>query len=274
MKTFEIPENSELTSIGSKAFSSSPIENLSIPSKVNDLKNGWCSNLRELRSISISPNNKNYSFLDKEKKIMIGKSDKNSDLFDEIIFACRDIEKAIIGPNIKRICTYAFAECENLSKIEFGENSQLEIINESAFKNCFSLRIIEFPINVETICSSAFHMCTGIQKIIFPENSKLERIETGCFTRSSVETVILPRKVRYIGNASFNLCRSLKAVELLSDFVEVGMRAFLKCQTLFIASFPNAQKVIVSVEAFYSCHSNFCLYTIPKATVNVGRVEK
>lgn len=87
LKSIDIPEHSDLQTIGPKAFSSSPIETFSIPSKLKDLRSGWCCNTRKLNSISISPTNVNYIFLDKEKKIVGCKIDKTSTFYDDLIFA-------------------------------------------------------------------------------------------------------------------------------------------------------------------------------------------
>ena len=46
--------------------------------------------------LSISENNKNFSFLPNQEKIMIGKSNKEQENYDVITFACRDIEIAFI----------------------------------------------------------------------------------------------------------------------------------------------------------------------------------
>lgn len=67
----------------------------------------------KLTSITISPENPNFRYLDKEKKIIIGKSDPNNDIFDTIIVSCHDVSISIIPSTIKYIAPCAFEKCYN-----------------------------------------------------------------------------------------------------------------------------------------------------------------
>ena len=76
---------------------------------------------KELKTVTISPSNKNFKYLDSKGQIIVGKSDKNKEIFSTIIFTNRDIEQATIPSCIKSIKSNAFEYCKQLDKIEIAE---------------------------------------------------------------------------------------------------------------------------------------------------------
>lgn len=90
LKTVDFCMNSELKTIEKLAFSSSSIEKLTIPSKVSDLKDGWCCNIFGLNEIKLMPNNENFKKIGND--LIIGKSYPKSDIFDTIVIAHRNIQ--------------------------------------------------------------------------------------------------------------------------------------------------------------------------------------
>ena len=97
----DFPKNSKLSSIGRNSFSLSYIQSLSIPSTVQKLEEGWCCQTQFLKQILISPKNEHFKYLDENRKIIVGKSNSKSEIFDVLIFACIDIEKVFIPSTIK-----------------------------------------------------------------------------------------------------------------------------------------------------------------------------
>ena len=79
-------------------------------------------------------NNDHYIYFD--DKYLLGKSSPESDAFDVLLFARRDIEFAYIPSFIKRIGPYSFEKCKSLNIVEISSDSKLEIIDKYAF--CFS----------------------------------------------------------------------------------------------------------------------------------------
>lgn len=67
--------------------------------------------------IEISPYNKNFKYLDTERKIMVGKSEKYNQNYETIVFGCSDINSVSIPSNVKIIESDAFQRCSNLQKI-------------------------------------------------------------------------------------------------------------------------------------------------------------
>lgn len=216
LDSIEIPENSMLLSIGEFAFTWSSIQKFSIPSNFEKFENNWCGYLDYLVEISISPDNKNFSFADEEHKILIGKSAKNCEVYDVLVFACRDIEYAIIPRYIKHIDSFAFYECKHLKSVEFERNSQLISIGKRAFSHS-SIESIYLPETLKTIGKSAFLYCENLQEVEFPKNSELSLIDKKAFANSSITNILVPSKTKAIKNDAFAWCSTLEKVEFLED---------------------------------------------------------
>ena len=100
----------------------SEIKEIHFPTILKELKEEWCSDIRVLNKIIISP--KNGQFMMKEEKYLIGKSDPNKDEFDKLLFGSRDIDEISLPPNIKIISPSSFHNCSNqklqkLMKVHF-----------------------------------------------------------------------------------------------------------------------------------------------------------
>lgn len=111
--TVDIPEESEIKTIGVEAFFSCPIKSLYIPSTVEELKEK-----KNLKNIKISNNNPKYKYLDENHQLIVCKSDKNNKFFDVICFANRSIHKVDIPLFIKYIGSCAFSNCKHLTSFE------------------------------------------------------------------------------------------------------------------------------------------------------------
>ena len=107
LQKVEIPTNSNLQIIERNAFLFSKIEEIYFPTSLEKLKEGWC-NSKYLKKIIISPSNDHFIF--KDDKYLLGKSDKNSDEFDVLLFVIRELKEFSIPTNIKIISPCAFSE--------------------------------------------------------------------------------------------------------------------------------------------------------------------
>ena len=126
-------------SIMSCAFSRTPIEVISFESSFINLNKEWCNATRKLNIIIVSTENKRFSYID--DKYILYKSNENEENFDVFLFARRDIESITIPSNIKRITSNSFDGCDQLKKIQFNEDSKLEIIESKAFYQSFLTNI-------------------------------------------------------------------------------------------------------------------------------------
>ena len=169
---------------------------------MRELKEGWCNFTSNLININISPLNDQFIF--KDDKYLFGKSNPNSNVFDTLLFARRDIKEIVIPSSIKIISSYdAFQDCRNLNKVEIPPNSKLQAIEKFAFTSS-SIEEIFLPSKVLKICEFAFFCCINLKKIEIPPNSNLETIESHAFSNSSIEEIFIPSKVSIICDNAFD----------------------------------------------------------------------
>ena len=124
IKIIKFEDDSSVSTIYGRAFSKSNIKEIYFPKSLNELREGWCYETRNLKKITISPSNK---------------SDINKDEFDILSFVRRDIEEISIPSNIKIIGSCSF-DHSNITSIFIPSN--LTKICEHAFSRCSNLRKI------------------------------------------------------------------------------------------------------------------------------------
>ncbi|KAK8887212.1 hypothetical protein M9Y10_038250 [Tritrichomonas musculus] len=260
LSTINILEDAELETIDKYAFSETSLNSLNFSSHLRELKDEWCGEVSGLNNINISPNNPYFSYLGGQNKIIVGKSDLNSEIYETIVFACRDITQAFIPYFVKCIGVSSFYRCKSIEKVEFSENSEINIIGKSSFSES-SIKSILIPASVTRICERAFFDCPELKKIEFHDNSNLSIIEKDAFSHSPIERIIIPAQVNYIKEGTFLECSNLKTIEFLSDFVSIEAFTFLDDQSLFLISFPNALKLSIDIEQF----NNLSIFIKPDA---------
>ena len=224
----EIPKNSKLQTIGSSAFSNSKIEEIYFPTNLKELKEGWCNETKELTKIIISPSNKQFIF--KDNKYLLGKNDENNNEFDILLFASRDIKEIFIPPDIQIISSYAFENCENLTKIEIPKNSKLQTIGSSAFSNS-KIEEIYFPTNLKELkegwCNETKELTKIIispsnKQFIFKDNKYLlgkndennNEFDILLFASRDIKEIFIPPDIQIISSYAFENCKNLIKIEI------------------------------------------------------------
>ena len=193
LESIEIPINSELISFGKYALQRTIIQNLYIPSNFKEFGKHCFFSLNQLKHISVSPNNKHFTFYNNQ--FLLYKSDLLSKNYDQLILASCNVENNIIIPSfIKTIGPYSFCNCNNLISVEFAKNSELQIIEKSAFVKS-SIQRISLPKSLKKIRSEAFGWCKNFKTIEIPEDSELVSIEQKAFCFSIVDKIFIPPKL-------------------------------------------------------------------------------
>ena len=82
-------------------------------------------------------------------------------------------------------------------------------------------------------------------------------------------TLIIPEKVRWIGDFTFCNCERLKKVEILGSIDEIGYSAFSNCPELGQIEIPESVKDIESL-AFWNCRK-LGKVVIPESCEKIGR---
>lgn len=263
LTNIEFANDSQLQTIEMGAFSKSSIENIIIPSCVKQVCKSSFRKCKKLINISIHPSM--FQFLDwsnglpKTTKItimsdneyirnlsddvIIGKSDMQSDIYDNLVFVTRNMSTFTIPSFINKIATYAFAEstlsyikipsnvtqiddyafsnCEQLSNIEFSHDSQLKIIGKSAFYGSFITHIC-IPCQVSQICENAFEGCIKLTQIDICQNSKLEIIGKNAFSGTAISDIFIPSHIKSISEDAFSCCWNLQNIEFDENTKEIS----------------------------------------------------
>ena len=184
LKEVEFEKNSEIKSLGDELFESSTFNVISFPDNLAELNERMLVAAGELVEIKIPPKKKK-KIVFYEVKYLIGISNKKSDIYDVLHFARRDIEEVTIPPFIRIISPFAFNGCQNLTKVEFSDDSKLQIICHYAFSDtplesiCIPKRVVEKRSNVFENSSS--------QKVKFESNRN-------AFYDSEINQIVIPSK--------------------------------------------------------------------------------
>ena len=212
----DFPADSELSVIEKDAFTHSSLSKLTIPSSVVELRDGWCNDLSDLVSVGLSSDNERFRYLDDDRKVIIGKSEKTSADFDAVVFACRDVEKVTIPSSVRLIDSHALSKCDKMEEIEFGENSCLMSVGVSAFSYSSIVEIV-VPKSVKKIQSNTFYRCNNLEKVSFSSNSELISIDKNAFFGSALRNLSIPSSVQYLIDGWCNDTPNLINVYLSSE---------------------------------------------------------
>lgn len=166
----------------------------------------------------------------------------------------------------------AFYSCTNLQSVTLSEESELQVIENWAFRNCEKLENINLPNSIERIETEAFELCsklnninlglnltkighaafsgTGLTYVHIPDNviDFGESVFAGC---TSLQEVILGKGLEGIPDATFSDCTQLTEIELPENITYIGRFAF-SGSALGEIDIPD---LVVGIEtyAFYDC---------------------
>ena len=110
----------------------------------------------------------------------------------------------------------AFAECENLSFVEFAEG--LKSIKYCLFDSCTSLKKVFIPASVTDI-QYGFYNCIGLEEVCFEEGSQMTTFSSQAFRGcTNLKAIDIPASITAfqseINNNSFSECSSLESIYL------------------------------------------------------------
>lgn len=80
-----------------------------------------------------------------------------------------EIKTVEIAAGVTSLGDYAFANCRNLTAVNFAAESQLEVIGGSVFYGCVSLTEITLPEGLTTIYGNTFAYCQKLTSVYLPD---------------------------------------------------------------------------------------------------------
>ena len=155
-------ENSQLKGIDCYAFSGcSSLTNIEIPDSVKGIAYGafeGCSSLSEVHISSIEAwCNITFIIYGGNPLSYANNLYLNGGLVTELV----------IPDNVTSIGDCAFDNCDSITSVVFGENSQLTSIGHSAFYRCSNLESIMIPDSVTSIGELAFSGCSSLENVYY-----------------------------------------------------------------------------------------------------------
>lgn len=163
--------------------------------------------------------------------------------------------KIFIPDTVTTIGYSAFIFCLDLEEVEFGENSQLKLIDQWAFQDCRSLKSITIPASVETIAYGAFKNSKqelndvwdendftdtySLTTVKFADGSKLKTLGEYAFEdQKALTSITLPEGLTTISEGAFLECFTLESINIPKSVTTIGDYAFQDCAALKSVNIP------------------------------------
>ena len=184
------------------------------------------------------------------------------------------LQSVTIPSSVTTINQDAFYGCSKLSNVSLPEG--LTTINQRAFCGC-NLKDITIPSTVTTIGNAAFKsnpttsvlwkpvtcsISSDASAPFYSESSQItsfsfgDKVETIpaylCKHMSKLDTVVLPPSVKFLGQAAFMYCTSLKSINLPKTQKTLPASFLEGCTSLESIELP-ATLTTISYSAFYNC---------------------
>ncbi len=167
----------------------------------------------------------------KSKEVILRGS---AEIVDHSAFYGNQYLESVSAPEtLKEIGAYAFAYCENLSRVELREG--LEEIQGCAFLSCKNLRDIQLPDSLTLIQDGAFQKCENLTSIEIPSSMSL--LDNDVFSYTGLTSVRIPGNITKC-RSSFYGCKNLKTAEL-EEGVRTLWGTFAECSALETVILPS-----------------------------------
>jgi hypothetical protein len=113
-------------------------------------------------------------------------------------------------------------------KFVIRDDLLIDIVDHKLIRNFSKSSSVIIPCDIEIIGSECFAWCRSLYSISFESNSRLRRIESAIFPFSSVQSIVIPRGVRFIDGGAF------RGVTVSSISIENGNERFVIREGLLI----------------------------------------
>ncbi|MBO4551966.1 MAG: leucine-rich repeat protein, partial [Candidatus Methanomethylophilaceae archaeon] len=206
LNSFSLPE--ELEVIGSSAFESCGMTEVSLPYNITSIGERTFSNCMNLTEFSFSSG---YSAsLSIHQGVLYRYSPSSMELLSYP--AAKGSETYTLHDETTKIMPGAFAGCSNLKEVILNDN--LSTIDMTAFQDCHSLTTIDLK-NILMINTSAFDGCENLRDVTFGRN--LYYIGISAFQGTAIESVTFGNNLVTTGMEAFAECPNLKEVIISPD---------------------------------------------------------
>lgn len=229
-------KNGGLKSIGQSAFTGTHIKSIEIPKTVKTINKNAFMNCTYLETVKFDNDcviNEVQSGTDNddpEDETTYSDNKVTCALLENTFKGCTALKTVVLPYHITNIGVSAFENCASLSEVVFSRNPSgaltrdglvrhnptYEVIGDSAFRNCTSLKIIELPVTITTLGASSFRGCTGIESIGMPKSMKTinEKAFKDC---TALTSVTLNSELETIASDTFDGCENLETIYVYAN---------------------------------------------------------
>ena len=202
-----------------------------------------------------------------------------------------NLQSITLPETLETIGSYAFYMCSALTEVNFGEDSQLKSIGNSAFGGCNNLTSITIPEDVISIGGGAFGSCYALAEVYNYSSRTIDYNATSngllgyyaeviynasALTGEKPATKIdVYDNVQYYVDGTTRIAlapavprKSLISVTLHTKTTEINQRAFYECLNLASITIPSSVTSIGD-EAFSWC-TRLTSITIPSSVKSIN----
>lgn len=158
-------------------------------------------------------------------------------------------ETATIPSSVREIRYFGLANCLNLKKLEFAENSNLQIIQDAAFTSCKNLKSVIIPASTSSIATRAFNNNTSLSSVVFEgSESSLRNLVfcdaplTSFACYGDIATIEGETAANPVGTSAFKGVIKANVAVSLPDGVVCGRTFDQRKKTWIDAGFTNVAK--------------------------------
>jgi hypothetical protein len=151
-----------------------------------------------------------------------------------------------VGIRVEVICESCFRDCKSIRSIVFDLNLKSKLMRIEGYAFCGSgLTAIHIPGSVEEIGEGCFSHCGSLSSVTFDSDSQLSRLDPYTFYESGITAIQIPASVEVICKYCFAGCRSLVALTFAanSKLGRIESDAFREC-TLPSIRLPRSVRVL------------------------------
>lgn len=265
-----IPDN--ITFIGDSAFVGCGLTSLTVGKGVTTIVgNAFGSGLETINVKDGNPRycSTNNCLVDTENRELITGC-KNSVIPDDgsvtmigmNAFEDCSFTSVIIPQSVKGLSIGAFRQCWWLESVTFSEG--LEVIGESAFEYCSSLKSINIPASVTEIFCNAFAGCWDVETISVEQSNSEYHSSGNCIIDTDRKALVTGCKnslipddgsVLSIGICSFLECRTLKRITIPDGVTTIESDSFSVQDAGLESIVIPSSMANIDARAFCSCNN-------------------
>ena len=186
------------------------------------------------------------------------------------------ITEVLLGENLEKIGSSAFANCTNISKVVINcDISAAGTLEYPAFNNCTNITSLEFGDSIvkvpdylmmgagnftelklregiQEIGDYSFFSHKELRELILPQS--LKRIGKHSFENcASISTLSMPDNMEVLDGCAFSGCKSLVSIKISRYLKKISNSVFKDCERIDAVNLSDTYVSILGDSVFYNC---------------------